>query len=132
MRGRPAQALDGFRRDELGDVAAFRADVWRLGDAYEQKLCAVLQLDAAALSDEALEALQASRSRFERARFALVRYLNGVDAKKALAISAALAEGTGALQRYYDEGRLRLCGPIGAEVELTRRALAVERGAGHG
>ena len=122
-----AAGLEDFTQNELGDVASFRADVMKLGDVYEQKLCAVLQLDAESLSEDTLARLQDARSRFERARFALVRYLNGVDAKKMLAISAALGEGAGAVKVYHDAGSKRLCGALSGEVELTRRALSVER-----
>ncbi|KAH8072807.1 hypothetical protein JL721_3456 [Aureococcus anophagefferens] len=44
-----------------------------------------------------------------------------------LAISAALGEGAGAVKVYHDAGSKLLCGALSGEVELTRRALSVER-----
>ena len=71
-----AAGLEDFTQNELGDVASFRADVMKLGDVYEQKLCAVLQLDAESLSEDTLARLQDARSRFERARQSRTRERN--------------------------------------------------------
>ena len=61
-----AAALDAFRAEELGDCEGFIGDVWRLGDAYEQKLCAALRLDT--VDGEARAELKDARGAFERSR----------------------------------------------------------------
>ena len=65
-----AAALDAFRAEELGDCEGFIGDVWRLGDAYEQKLCAALRLDT--VDGEARADLKDARGAFERSRLCLL------------------------------------------------------------
>ncbi|KAJ1461459.1 hypothetical protein M885DRAFT_270004 [Pelagophyceae sp. CCMP2097] len=120
-----ASVCDGlikFCENELGDVKSFSTEVWRLGDVFEGKLCDVLRYaDAESLQKNgaATEQLQDARTRFETARFALVRYLNGVDAKKKLALSEALHAASQGLAAESCAFR--------SDLRLTQRALDVER-----
>lgn len=118
-----AGRLAKFRTHEVGDVAGFRERTWKLGDEYEAKLSRAL----VRLSKDEEVALETSRRHFETARFALVRHLNGVDAKKRLVLTAELFEhGTQALRNYYARGLEYMDRPeAAAKRRLIPRALEV-------
>jgi hypothetical protein len=118
-----AAALDAFRAEELGDCEGFIGDVWRLGDAYEQKLCAALRLDT--VDGDARAELKDARGAFERSRLALVRYLNGVDAAKCIVIGEAVAAAGEALEEDRRSGDGEAFWRLEAEASLCRQALPV-------
>lgn len=119
--------LSKFRVHEVGNVTEFRAQVWRLGEVYEARLAETLRLDAGDVSEESVAKLEEARARFETARFALVRHLNAIDAKKRLIMAEACSELTdGAIDVYYRRG-LHRCEASTERRGLTLRAIAVAK-----
>ena len=119
-----ASSLDAFREEELGDAEGFIGDVWQLGDAYEQKLCAALCLDEKRLDGDMKTDLADARGAFERSRLALVRYLNSVDASKCIVIGEAVAAAGEAFSKERSSGG-EAAWRLDAEASLCRQALPV-------
>ena len=135
-----AAALDAFRAEELGDCEGFIGDVWRLGDAYEQKLCAALRLDT--VDGDARADLKDARGAFERSRSrAQIKFCGALRAiaAESLVNCAQVAAGVSALPQRRRRGEMHRHrrgrrrggrGPRGGSEERRGRGLLAVGGGG--